>query len=54
VFNTFLFAADKNCSAEDSFACKSGPLCFPLSYRCDGNLDCSDGSDEAHCGNYHS
>ena len=35
------------CSA-DGFQCDSG-MCLPKSFVCDGDKDCSDGSDEASC-----
>lgn len=36
------------CSA-DHFACGNG-VCIPKGWRCDGQNDCGDGSDEARCG----
>lgn len=39
----------KNCTAEQ-FSCHSGNgECVTLTWMCDGNLDCSDSSDEAEC-----
>ncbi|XP_060807225.1 prolow-density lipoprotein receptor-related protein 1 [Amyelois transitella] len=37
--------------AWDQFTCSRDPLeCIPLSWRCDGHADCSDGADETlHC-----
>ena len=36
---------------DDQFACANQQQCFPASYRCDGDTDCSDGSDE-QCSKY--
>lgn len=36
--------------ATNQFACSSGAnLCIPLAWKCDGEVDCKDGSDEALC-----
>ena len=35
----------------DQFACANQQQCIPASYRCDGDTDCSDGSDE-QCSKY--
>lgn len=36
--------------ATNQFACSSGAnLCIPLAWKCDGEVDCKDGSDEASC-----
>ena len=33
----------------DQFTCANGQ-CVPMAARCDGNIDCTDGSDESNCG----
>lgn len=40
----------KKCKTED-FQCKNG-RCIPASWRCDGNADCIDNSDEDNCGKW--
>ena len=41
--------ADFTCQKEE-FKCKSRQDCVPTRWVCDGNKDCSDGSDEFNCG----
>ena len=45
------YFSERSCS-EDSFSCVGGG-CLPLSFTCDGNRNCEDGTDEpAICGVY--
>ena len=43
-----IYSADtlKSCSRDIQFTCTSGE-CIPTSWKCDGNFDCEDRSDEA-------
>lgn len=37
---------------EDEFKCQSGTMtCIPATWRCDGENDCTDKTDELNCGN---
>uniref|UniRef100_A0A3P8N989 EGF-like domain-containing protein n=1 Tax=Astatotilapia calliptera TaxID=8154 RepID=A0A3P8N989_ASTCA len=42
---SLLYTAKKTCAATD-FTCKNGQ-CLPARWRCDGEVECADGSDEA-------
>lgn len=35
----------------NEFLCKSTNFCILMDWRCDGDTDCADGSDEEGCGN---
>ena len=37
---------------DELFACVNQHQCIPASYHCDGDTDCSDGSDEQQCSKY--
>ena len=39
----------QNCSDDTHFICKSSGYCIPLNWKCDGDRDCNDGSDEKDC-----
>lgn len=36
----------------NQFKCQDNQNCIPASWRCDGGVDCTDGSDELGCGKY--
>lgn len=48
-FSTIFFLIFKGCSS-NQFTCSNGQ-CVPLTTRCNGRNECSDGSDELKCGN---
>ncbi|UJR15454.1 hypothetical protein I4U23_002397 [Adineta vaga] len=40
------------CESADLFRCKTSNFCINRTYVCDGDLDCSDSSDEENCENF--
>ena len=42
--------AKKTCEGNE-FQCLSDAVCLLLVWRCDGDFDCADGSDEINCTN---
>ena len=40
---------DQGCDSEAEFRCKNSSVCLPRIYRCDGEKNCLDGSDEHGC-----
>jgi hypothetical protein len=47
----FLMIASSDCSFQQ-FECIDKSKCIPLSWKCDGDSDCRDHSDETDCGKY--
>lgn len=45
----FLIEGGRAKCEESQFPCSNG-RCIPLLWKCDGDEDCSDGSDESACG----
>jgi len=43
-------AAPGSACAANEFQCSAGDQCVPMSYHCDGEVDCDDQSDEDGCG----
>ena len=49
-----LVSEEPICNTTSFYCTLEGPKCIPSSWVCDGQLDCSDGSDEGNnvCGKY--
>ena len=47
-FFLFYFKSFIGCDEENEFTCKNNE-CIPNQFRCDGQLDCADDSDEHNC-----
>ena len=39
--------------ASDEFLCRKEKKCIPQQWRCDGDNDCDDSSDERNCRKWH-
>ena len=46
----FLFVAKNACDEATEFRCSDGK-CININWKCDGDKDCDDNSDEQNCGN---
>lgn len=53
IFCPNIFTDDDDvCDTEIQFQC-DGTICIDSSRKCDGQIDCSDGTDELNCDNVH-
>lgn len=48
VLSTISEKISPECGSSDSFACND-ERCIPMSWRCDGDIDCADEEDERNC-----
>ena len=44
-----MYFAERTCSLKE-FQCEMDNDCIPGTWKCDGEKDCSDGTDETNCG----
>ena len=49
----FIIESLRNSCDENNFHCHTGNRCILSSYRCDGDYDCEDSSDELYCGMFY-
>ena len=40
------------CKTPENYLCRSDEKCVPVTLKCDGVIDCDDGSDEMGCTEY--
>ena len=44
-----IYSGDGNMCSEDQYGCILTAECIPISWLCDNEIDCPDGSDEEYC-----
>lgn len=52
IYFVCLYIAQSKCDASTEFRCSDG-TCIDINWKCDGENDCLDDSDEQDCGNFH-